>query len=127
MSTPCPRCSAPHLVATLTFDSRVQDQFVGLRAARSHVRRMLYQVHDYEVDLEITPQADAGKVRLAGQATMGGLDPGDGFVRLSKSDIESMVPLEESGEFWLDAVPSGAYRLEVVLSNHVIELPFLLM
>lgn len=119
--------AARRCVATLAFDSQAQPQFVGLRAVKTHVRRLLFQAENIEVDLEMAPDpAPASEhVRLAGQVTALGANPSGGFLRLSRETGEWMAKLDESGEFWLDSLAPGAYRLEVVLRDRVIEVPIL--
>jgi hypothetical protein len=63
--------------------------------------------------------------RLAGQITLGLDDARDGWLRLLKGRDQWLVRLEESGEFRLDGLPPGAYRLEFVFKNRTIELPVL--
>jgi hypothetical protein len=116
---------ARRLVAALAFDSRVQPQFVGLRAVPTHVRRLLFQAEDIEVDLEMSPGSASEQIRLAGQVTAGGADPSGGLLRLSRRTDEWLTQLDESGEFWLDSLEPGAYRLEVALRDRVIEVPVL--
>ena len=117
--------NARRFVAALTFDSQAQPRFVGLRATRTHVRRLLFQAENIEVDLEMSPSPSAEQVRLAGQITAGGTDPSGGFLRLTTDTGEWRAQLDDSGEFWIDSLVPGAYRLEVVLSDQVIEVPVL--
>jgi hypothetical protein len=112
-------------VAALAFDSEVEPVFLGLRAATAHVRRLLFQVQDCEVDLAMTPSPAEGLVRLDGQVTAAGVDPADGYLRLSRAKFERQVKLENGGEFWMEGLTPGAYRLEVLLSDRVIEVPAL--
>ena len=117
--------SARRFIAALTFDSQAQSQFVGLRATRTQVRRLLFQAENIEVDLEMSPSPISEQVRLAGQITAGGTDPSSGFLRLTTDTGEWRAQLDDSGEFWIDSLAPGAYRLEVVLSDQVIEVPVL--
>jgi hypothetical protein len=113
------------VVAALAFDSQEQPQFAGLRAVQTHVRRLLFQTENVEVDLEVAPSSASEQVRLAGQVTAGGIDPSGGYLRLSTNGDEWLTELDETGEFWLDSLSPGAYRLEVVLRDRVIEVPVL--
>jgi hypothetical protein len=113
------------LIGRLVFDSQCQPQFVGLRAARAQVRRLLFQADNLEIDLEMSPRAADDGFRLAGQVTAGGNEPGSGFVRLSTEAGEWAADLDVDGEFWLDNLAPGAYRLEVVLGGRVLEVPVL--
>jgi hypothetical protein len=116
---------ARRFVAALTFDSQTQPQFVGLRASRTQVRRLLFQAENIEVDLEMSPSPASEQVRLAGQITAGGTDPSGGFLRLTTAAGEWRAQLDDTGEFWIDSLTPGTYRLEVVFSDQVIEVPVL--
>jgi hypothetical protein len=115
--------AARRLIGRLVFDSQCQPQFVGLRSARTQVRRLLFQADNLEVDLEMSPQASNNSYRLAGQVTASGSEPAGGFVRLSTETGEWAADLDVDGEFWLDDLAPGAYRLEVVLGGQVLEVP----
>ena len=117
--------SARRFVAALMFDSQVNPQFAGLRATRTQVRRLLFQAENIEVDLEMSPSLISEQVRLAGQITAGGTDPSGGFLRLTTDTGEWRAQLDDSGEFWIDSLTPGAYRLEVVLADQIIEVPVL--
>jgi hypothetical protein len=117
--------NARRLLAALAFDSRVQPQFVGLRAVQTRVRRLLFQAENIEVDLEMAPSSTSREVRLTGQVTAGGTDPSGGLLRLSSADEEWLTQLDESGEFWLDGLTPGAYHLEVVVEDRLIDVPVL--
>jgi hypothetical protein len=56
---------------------------------------------------------------------VGPADARDGWLRLLKGRDQWLVRLDESGEFRLDGLPPGAYRLEFVFKNRTIELPVL--
>lgn len=116
---------ARRLVANLAFDSQAQLQYVGLRAVATHVRRLLFQAENIEVDLEMAPTPSSERIRLAGQVTAGGADPSGAFLRLSTAHSERQAPLDESGEFWVDGLEPGAYRLEIVFGDRVVEVPVL--
>jgi hypothetical protein len=111
------------IVAALTFDSRTQPQFVGLRASQTQVRRLLFQADRIEVDLEMTPRPGTERVRLMGQVTAGGTDPSGGAVSLSNDSQEWLARLDESGEFLIEDLERGAYRLEVAIEDRVVEVP----
>jgi hypothetical protein len=110
-------------LAFLAFDSRVDAQFVGLRGLPRHVRRLLFQADDVELDLEVTPASD--DVSLAGQITAGQDEPNGGVLRLSTANDERTARLSGSGEFRLDNLARGAYRLEIALPGRVVEVPVL--
>jgi hypothetical protein len=114
-----------HIQATLAFDSQAQPQFVGLRTAPKDVRRLLFQAEDLEIDLEITQDSVSERVRLAGQLIPFGPDPRRSFLSLSGASDEWLERLDEGGEFWLEGVKSGTYRLQIGLEDRVIEVPSL--
>jgi hypothetical protein len=116
--------AARRILAALAFDSSVQPQFAGLRASNTHVRRLLFQAESVEVDLEMTPLS-AQQVRLAGQVTAGGADPSGGYLRLSAKGGEWRAPLDAAGEFLVESLAPGSYRLEVILGDRVVEVPVL--
>ena len=112
-------------VASIAFDSRVQPQFAGLRAGLAQVRRLLFQAENLEVDLEMRPGPLREQVRLAGQVTAAGANPHGGLLRLSTPDREQETLLDECGEFWIDGLERGTYRLEIVFAGRLVEIPVL--
>jgi hypothetical protein len=115
----------PRLIACLAFDSQAQPQYVGMRAVETHVRRLLFQAENIEVDLEMAPSRAADRVRLAGQITAGGTNPTGGYLRLSRVDSERVTTLDQTGEFWVEDLEPGAYRLEIVFGKRILEVPVL--
>jgi hypothetical protein len=85
------------------------------------VRRLLFHADQIEVDLEVTPSHSSERLRLMGQVTSGGTDPSGGALRLSSDTEEWLAQLDESGEFLIDDLKAGAYRLEVAIDNRLIE------
>jgi hypothetical protein len=106
------------------FDSRIHPQFVGLRAVGRPIRRALFQIDGYQIDFEVTVNPSSGRARLAGHIT-GARDGGDGWLRLSRGSEQWLVRLDESGEFRLDDLVRGPYRLELALKDRMIEVPVL--
>lgn len=112
-----------HQVAGPAFDSRAQPGFVGLRAATTAVDRRLFRIEGCEIDLELTRAAAPAGVRVVGQVTLDDGDPGGGWLRLARAYDQQLTLLDESGEFRLDDLVPGNYRLEVVLKDRLIEVP----
>jgi hypothetical protein len=110
--------------AELVFDSRIHPQFVGLRAVGRPIRRALFQIDGYQIDFEVTVNPSSGRAQLAGQIT-GARDGADGWLRLSRGSDQWSVRIDESGEFRLDDLVPGAYRLEFALKDRMIEVPVL--
>lgn len=111
------------LVATLIFDTRAQPRPLGVRAVENRVRRLLFQAEGVELDLEVLPSVDG--LRLAGQVTVGGFEPSRGWLRLTGASSERKAALDEAGEFRMDTLLPGSYRLEVQLPDRVVEIPTL--
>jgi hypothetical protein len=112
-------------VAVLSADSwAMPQQALGLRAAPSDVRHMLFTADDRDVDIRIAPQAEG--FALSGQHL--GPDAG-GHVELSwvaggtpaTSPLDSA--LDDMGEFRFDGVAPGTYLLTVRIGGDEIVLP----
>jgi hypothetical protein len=115
-----------HAVARLAFDSEVDPRYVGCRTTETNPKRRLrFETEDSEIDLEMRPHPAMQSWHLAGQITLGLDDARDGWLRLLKGRDQWLVRLDESGEFRLNGLPPGAYRLEFVFKNRTIELPVL--
>lgn len=102
--------------AVLTFDSWGAPTLAGgMRSLRSPTRHLLYSAEGRDIDLRIQPQAgaDTGRFRLTGQI----LGP-DETGRIELAALEgSSAPaghqgaLDALGEFQIEGVPAGLYRL----------------
>lgn len=107
------------LLASLVFDSRSHPVPVGLRAGEPDERRVLYRADDLDLDLSIRPSTEPGSVLLRGQALRASTSPGglaDGEVRLLReTETFASASLDETGQFLLDPVPPGLYRLVLAL------------
>jgi hypothetical protein len=115
-----------HSVGRLVFDSEVDPVFVGLRAAgRAATRRLRYEAEGSEIDFELAADPDNGRLRLVGQITPSAADDSGGWLRLLRGSNQWLVRLDERGEFRLDSLESGVYRLEFAFKDRVIELPVL--
>jgi hypothetical protein len=111
------------IAAQLSFDSWVVSApALGMRGARGSVRHLLFTAQGRDVDLRIAPAGDA--FLLAGQV----LGPdAEGRVEL-EDDAQADAPvrtatLDELGEFRVDGVGRGMYRLTLHLADAAIELP----
>lgn len=103
---------ARHLQAALRFDSARQGPAIGLRAAESHERQLVYTAETFDVDLRVT-QADKGW-QLAGQVL--GPDTA-GFVEAAGDTGTERAPLNESCEFTLPPLSAGVYALTLRLGD----------
>ena len=102
--------------AVLSFDSWAAPALAGgMRSLRSPTRHLLYSAEGRDIDLRISPQAGttAGPFSLSGQI----LGPDEsGRIELSVLDTGLSAPqhagaLDDLGEFRIDGVPAGLYRL----------------
>ena len=122
--------SALRLVAAaLSFDSWSRPATaLGMRAGASDTRHLLFSAMGRDIDLRITPAADhyaltgqilgpddAGRVELALQADAGSAPPDGADARVAA--------LDSLGEFRLDGVRGGTYRLTLRLGGDEIVLP----
>jgi hypothetical protein len=112
--------------AVLQFDSWAQPAVaLGMRAASSDTRHLLFSAMGRDVDLRISPVADG--FALTGQI----LGPDEsGVVELAPDSGEHadapdarIVSLDELGEFRLDGVQGGTYRLTLRVGGDEIVLP----
>ena len=118
---PAPPSALRRLIATLAFDSRAHPRPAGVRTVETRVRRLLFQAEGVEVDLEVQPSMHG--LRLAGQVTIGGSEVTTGSLRLSSSRGEHNARLDDAGEFRVDTLKPGSYRMEFRLDDRVIEIP----
>ena len=116
---------AGHVVAKVVFDSLQQSCFAGMRAATATARRVLFQAEGHELDLEIRPELDSGRVDLIGHVLRVGAETGDGWLRLSRPTGDLLGQIDPNGEFRIGGIEPGAYRLEVVFKDRLIEVPVL--
>lgn len=114
---------ATQVSAVLTFDSWAAPALAaGMRSGRSATRHLLYSAQGRDIDLRIAP--DAGAFALAGQI----LGP-DEAGRVELADLAAAEApvrttlLDALGEFRLEGLPRGAYRLTLHLGDESIVLP----
>jgi hypothetical protein len=111
------------LAAALRFDSWAGAPLAfGMRALPSETRHLLFSAMGRDIDLRITPAAP--HFALAGQI----LGPDEsGRVELTpqagQGEGRRMAAIDELGEFRLDDVHSGTYRLTLRMGNDEIVLP----
>lgn len=120
------------VTAVLSFDSWARPSVaLAMRAGTSDTRHLLYSAMGRDIDLRITPAADhfaltgqvlgpdeSGVVELATQ-------PGAGIEAPDAPDAPDArhAPLDALGEFRLDGVRGGTYRLTLRMSGDEIVLP----
>jgi hypothetical protein len=113
------------ITAVLSFDSWAQHPAaVGMRSVASPTRHLLFSAMGRDIDLRISPVAD--RYALAGQV----LGPDDaGTVELdtpsgmADQDLAQAVALDALGEFRLEGVRRGTYRLTLRVGHDEIVLP----
>jgi hypothetical protein len=117
------RALVEQVTAVLRFDSWAPSPLpVGVRGVPTATRHLLFSTQGRDIDLRITPHA--GDFAVAGQV----LGPDDsGSVELSADGTDvagsHSAALDELGEFRLDRVPGGIYRMTLRLGGDEIALP----
>jgi hypothetical protein len=109
--------------AWLRFDSWAGAPLAaGLRSTgTSATRQLIFSAEGRDVDLRIAP-AGGGLFSVSGQV----LGPDErGTIALAREDgaAAQEAPLDEFGEFHLDGVEPGRYRLGLLLAAQELELP----
>ena len=118
------------LLATLTFDSRVQPATLGIRSAQpadeSPQRQLIYTTESAEIALTIQPTLPNQSFTLSGQIFPLGDTPAPAFSIQLLRDIQEvgLAAADDLGEFTFSNVPVGEYSLvvstgqyEVVISS----------
>ena len=114
------------VTAVLTFDSWARPSVaLGMRAGSSDTRHLLFSAMGRDIDLRISPAAD--QFALTGQI----LGPDDaGVIELAThADDGPEVPdartavLDAFGEFRLEGVQTGTYRVTLRMGHDTIVLP----
>ena len=112
--------------AVLTFDSWAhRPGALGMRAAASDMRHLLFSAQGRDIDLRISPAAGhyvlTGQILGPDEAGVVELDTpcGDGLA----SGSVRVAALDSMGEFRLDRVLAGTYRLSLRLGGDQVVLP----
>ncbi len=104
------------LVATLSFDSRMQPAVAGVRAtgARESQQQLVYTTDVADVALNIQPRSD-NRFDLDGQIFPAGDVAPDAFSiqLLRQADELGLTTADDLGEFAFEAVSPGVYELIV--------------
>ena len=108
------------VVATLVCDSRLQLRAAGVRGIGGEPTRVLYAADDVLVDLEVTEGQAPGGLRLLGQVTATPSDLLQAWIAAEGPLDRVEVTVDELGQFSLDGVVPGTYRLEVGLPAELI-------
>ena len=117
--SPEKRSPLRHIIAILTFDSRVAGPAYGIRSLRSSSRQLLYSAQETDLDLRVTVQND--ECIVAGQVIRA--DCVNGQVEISGDAGSATASLNEVCEFTLPAIPLGNYALRINMPDVQIEIP----
>jgi len=117
--SPEKRSPLRHIIAILTFDSRVAGPAYGIRSLRSSSRQLLYSAQETDLDLRVTVQND--ECIVAGQVIRA--DCVNGQVEISGDAGTATASLNEVCEFTLPAIPVGNYALRINMPDVQIEIP----
>lgn len=108
-----------HVIAILTFDSRLAAPAFGVRSLRSTSRQLLYSAQETDLDLRVTVQND--ECIVVGQVIRDGC--AGGLVEISGEAGSAAASLNEVCEFTLPAIPLGNYSLRLKMPDVQIEIP----
>jgi len=117
--SPEKRSPLRHIIAILTFDSRIAGPAYGIRSLRSSSRQLLYSAQETDLDLRVTVQND--ECIVAGQVIRA--DCVNGQVEISGDAGTATASLNEVCEFTLPAIPVGNYALRINMPDVQIEIP----
>jgi hypothetical protein len=117
------------IAAVLSFDSWSTAAVAqGMRSVRSPTRHLLFSAEGRDIDLRISPAAEA--FGLAGQilgpdeggtVSIGRVDGADGSEGVTAEP--RVATLDALGAFRIDGLSAGAYRLTLHVGNEQIVLP----
>lgn len=109
------------VTALLSFDSWATPGLaLGMRSLRTPTRHMLFSAMGRDIDLRISPAAEA--FSLAGQI-LGPDDRGSIEVTATPAGSSHVAELDPMGEFRIDGVRAGTYRLTLRMGSDEIVLP----
>ncbi len=111
------------LVATLICDTRLQVRTAGARSVDLDRPRLLYAAGGVEVDLEVSDDTLAGRVRVLGQVVANPPDLAGARVAVDGPSGHREATVDDLGQFWLDGLAAGAHRMQVSLVYEMIEIP----
>jgi hypothetical protein len=105
---------ADRVEARLVYDTRAEPLTAGVRAVVQRAWRALYSADDTELVLQVAPDRQADRLKLAGQVLDEGM-PIEGAAVNLQGPASKVVEQEtdEDGEFIIGALPRGAYSLQV--------------
>jgi len=98
--------------ARLVYDTKAQPLAPGVRAVGQRARRVLYSAADTELVLQIAPDRQADRLKLAGQVLDEGM-PIEGAAVNLRGASSRVEETDEDGEFVIGALPRGEYSLQI--------------
>jgi hypothetical protein len=81
-------------------------------------RRVLYSAADTEVVLQIAPDRQADRFKLAGQVLDEGMPIEGAAVNLHGPEVQVEKVTDEDGELVIGALPRGEYSLQIDTPEH---------
>lgn len=99
--------------ARLVYDTKAQPLSSGVRAVVQRARRVLYAADETELVLQIAPDRQTDRLKLAGQVLDEGMPIEGAAVNLHGPANQVERETDEDGEFTIGALPKGEYSLEI--------------
>lgn len=112
------------LTAVLGFDSAGADPLAfGLRSAGTLSRQMLYSCEGRDIDIRVSGPRDGSSGWDVRGQLLGPDDGGEVELQAETDEVPRRIDLNELTEFHFAGVPEGRYRITLILSDAVIDLP----
>jgi hypothetical protein len=105
--------------ARLVYDTKAQPLTPGVRAVVQRARRVLYAADETELVLQIAPDRQTDRLKLAGQVLDEGMPIEGAAVNLHGPMKRVEQETDEDGEFMIGSLPRGAYSLEIGTADRV--------
>jgi hypothetical protein len=99
--------------ARLVYDTKAQPLSSGVRAVLQRARRVLYAADETELVLQIAPDRQVDRLKLAGQVLDEGMPIEGAAVELHGQAKPIRQETDEDGEFMIPSLPKGEYCLEI--------------
>jgi protocatechuate 3,4-dioxygenase beta subunit len=111
------------ILASLVYDTKAQPLSSGIRAVVQRARRMLYAAGETELVLQIAPDKQPERMKLAGQVLDEGMPVEGAAVNLQGPSSRVDQSTDEEGEFLIGALPPGTYSLEIETPARAMAVP----
>ena len=106
--------------ARLVYDTKSQPLSSGVRAVVQRARRVLYAADETELVLQIAPDRQADRLKLAGQVLDEGMPIEGAAVALHGPTNQVHHETDEDGEFMIPSLTKGEYCLEIGMRARVL-------